>query len=66
MTPLDIRDLAGAMGTSYDGPSHRIGQICTDTRALTPGCLFVALTGENFDGHHYIQKGDTTQFAFSL
>ena len=26
----------------------------TDTRALTPGALFVALTGERFDGHAYL------------
>ena len=26
--------------------------VSTDTRTLQPGELFVALTGENFDGHH--------------
>lgn len=29
--------------------------ICTDTRALSEGCLFVALEGERFDGHDYIE-----------
>lgn len=28
--------------------------VCTDTRALTPGCLFVALQGERFDGHEFL------------
>ena len=37
---------AGARG-AYDG-------ICTDTRALTPGCLFVALKGERFDAHDFL------------
>ncbi len=28
--------------------------ICTDTRKLSPGCLFVALQGERFDAHAFI------------
>ena len=30
--------------------------VSTDTRTIEPGALFVALYGENFDGHHYIQE----------
>ena len=28
-------------------------QICTDSRNLTPGCLFVCLKGANFDGNKF-------------
>ncbi|XXF76459.1 UDP-N-acetylmuramoyl-tripeptide--D-alanyl-D-alanine ligase [Myxococcaceae bacterium GXIMD 01537] len=28
--------------------------VCTDTRALTRGCLFVALRGERFDAHDFL------------
>jgi UDP-N-acetylmuramoyl-tripeptide--D-alanyl-D-alanine ligase len=28
--------------------------ISTDSRAIPPGALFVALSGERFDGHHYL------------
>lgn len=28
--------------------------VCTDTRALTRGCLFVALRGERFDAHQFL------------
>jgi UDP-N-acetylmuramoyl-tripeptide--D-alanyl-D-alanine ligase len=28
--------------------------VATDTRTLEPGALFVALTGERFDGHDYL------------
>jgi UDP-N-acetylmuramoyl-tripeptide--D-alanyl-D-alanine ligase len=28
--------------------------VSTDTRAITPGALFVALAGERFDGHDYL------------
>lgn len=30
--------------------------VCTDTRALTPGCLFVALKGERFDAHDFLEQ----------
>ncbi|MEM9567975.1 MAG: UDP-N-acetylmuramoyl-tripeptide--D-alanyl-D-alanine ligase [Cyanobacteria bacterium P01_E01_bin.34] len=33
--------------------------ICTDTRKLTPGCIFIALGGERFDGHDYVQQALT-------
>lgn len=55
---------------------HYIDQeqkICTDTRKISPGCLFFALKGENFDGNSYapeaIKKGakiavvDNPQFS---
>ena len=32
------------------------GSVCTDTRALKPGQLFVALKGENFDGNTFVEK----------
>ncbi len=33
-----------------------ISDICTDSRKITPGCLFVALKGERFDGHAFLQQ----------
>lgn len=30
--------------------------ICTDSRAAVDGCLFVALRGENHDGHRYVDR----------
>jgi len=32
----------------------RINNVCTDTRALGAGDLFVALRGESFDGHDFV------------
>ena len=34
----------------------QIQQVSTDTRSLGVGSLFVALRGDNFDGHHYLQQ----------
>ena len=33
-----------------------ITTICTDTRALTAGDLFLALRGGNFDGHNFVEE----------
>ena len=30
--------------------------VCTDTRKITPGCMFFALRGENFDGNEFALK----------
>jgi UDP-N-acetylmuramoyl-tripeptide--D-alanyl-D-alanine ligase len=30
--------------------------VTQDTRKLTPGCLYVALRGERFDGHDFVEK----------
>jgi UDP-N-acetylmuramoyl-tripeptide--D-alanyl-D-alanine ligase len=30
-----------------------IAGVVTDSRKITPGCLFVPLAGDHFDGHHY-------------
>lgn len=40
-------------------PEQRLTQwqrICTDTRALRPGDVFLALVGERFDGHRFVDK----------
>ncbi len=36
------------------GPRASYGAVCTDTRALSPACLFVALAGERFDAHDFL------------
>jgi UDP-N-acetylmuramoyl-tripeptide--D-alanyl-D-alanine ligase len=34
--------------------SHLLGNVSTDTRALRPGDIFVALVGERFDAHDFL------------
>jgi len=45
--------IPGAVGHFPAGASAVVNGICTDTRAITPGCLFVALRGDRFDGHAF-------------
>jgi UDP-N-acetylmuramoyl-tripeptide--D-alanyl-D-alanine ligase len=57
MNPLPISEIAkfaGASLSSGDG-SVVIDKIRTDSRTLKPGELFVALRGENFDGHNFVE-----------
>src|SRR5688572_6434038 len=35
-------------------PEATVTRVCTDSRALQPGDFFVALRGENFDGHTFV------------
>ena len=48
--------LAGVTLTARQAPDLEISGICYDTRAMTPGCLFVALPGYKTDGHKFIRQ----------
>ena len=37
-------------------PEGHISGVSTDSRNIKPGELFIALTGENFDGHGFVEK----------
>lgn len=52
MEQITLQDAARAIGASCAEQAD-IQSVCTDTRAITPGCLFVALSGERFDGHDF-------------
>ncbi|WP_417915145.1 UDP-N-acetylmuramoyl-L-alanyl-D-glutamate--2,6-diaminopimelate ligase [Candidatus Electronema sp. JM] len=52
----NLRHLLAATGGTAQGPAPAMfGNISTDTRSLQPGDIFVALAGEKFDGHDYVQ-----------
>ncbi len=53
MQNITLQELAGAIGCEVEQNSF-ISTICTDTRAIVPSCLFVALCGERFDGHDFV------------
>lgn len=43
----------GTAGYVYDG---KLSDVTNDTRKVVPGCVFVCIRGENFDGHAHVQK----------
>src|SRR5881396_3430062 len=52
---FQIAEFAGAAVSSGDSKVS-IGKISTDSRRLKRGELFVALRGENFDGHNFVES----------
>lgn len=50
----EARDWTGARCGGQSLESVRFEGVSTDTRALAEGDLFVALRGENFDGHRFL------------
>ena len=51
----DVLDATGAVPLSGVGERSLAG-VCTDTRTLRPGELFLALRGPNFDGNRFAAK----------
>lgn len=54
MPELTLRDVARITGGRVVGdPDAKISAVITDSRAVVPGALFVALRGDRFDGATY-------------
>jgi UDP-N-acetylmuramoyl-tripeptide--D-alanyl-D-alanine ligase len=51
---MSLREAATAIGARLIGEDVRFDSVSTDSRSLQPGALFVALSGERFDGHRFI------------
>lgn len=41
-------------------------QVCTDTRKITPNCIFFALKGENFNGNDYASQAIESGASFAV
>jgi UDP-N-acetylmuramoyl-tripeptide--D-alanyl-D-alanine ligase len=48
--------LAATGGRWVGSPPAAFDGVSTDTRAIDPGCLFVALRGERFDAHDFVEQ----------
>lgn len=53
MIPLRLKEIAAALGCVCS-EDKEVLSICTDSRKITKGCLFIALVGERFDGHDFV------------
>ena len=57
MEPMTARQIADAVDGVWLNPRENapaVAAVCTDSRKLTPGCLFLPWVGERFDGHDFI------------
>ncbi|PTU30696.1 UDP-N-acetylmuramoyl-tripeptide--D-alanyl-D-alanine ligase [Stenotrophobium rhamnosiphilum] len=48
--------VAQRIGARLEGANVGFSRVVTDTRTLAQGDLFVALKGENFDGHEFVAR----------
>ncbi|MCB1763449.1 MAG: UDP-N-acetylmuramoyl-tripeptide--D-alanyl-D-alanine ligase, partial [Gammaproteobacteria bacterium] len=55
MIALSLSQIAPLLEAEMFGGDASFGSVSSDTRTLTPGDLFVALQGTNFDGHDYLE-----------
>jgi len=68
MNPLalsEIAQLAGGSLSSGDG-ALVVDKLSTDSRTIKRGELFVALRGENFDGHNFVEAVATAAAAGAI
>lgn len=58
MDPTSLQQIAQWARATLVGadPARTVTRVGTDSRALKPGDLFVALRGENFDGHRFVAQ----------
>ncbi len=57
MRSMQVAEIAAAVRgvwRNHGYPAPPINTVSTDSRNITPGCLFVPLVGDRFDGHDYI------------
>jgi UDP-N-acetylmuramoyl-tripeptide--D-alanyl-D-alanine ligase len=57
MRPHEIAQAAGArLLNAGTRPAKAISKVSTDTRSMSKGSLFVALKGNRFDGHDFLEQ----------
>ena len=56
LKPLYLSEVASALSAQVIGADVAFSAVSTDSRAIVPGQLFVALTGPRFDGHDYLAE----------
>ena len=52
MKKLTLKEISEHIGGIYNTDAE-ITEICIDSRLCKPGCVYIAIKGENFDGHDF-------------
>jgi UDP-N-acetylmuramoyl-tripeptide--D-alanyl-D-alanine ligase len=68
MNPLSLSQIAQFAGASLESGAGTVvvNKISTDSRTIKPGELFVALHGENFDAHKFVEAAARSGAAGAL
>ncbi len=56
MIDIKLSGLAEALSLEFSGDDFTINNISTDSRTIKKGDLFIAIVGDKFNGHDYIQE----------
>ncbi len=58
MKPMPLQQVAEVVGGRLENDNGKtVAVVSTDSRTMPPGALFVALKGERFDAHEFIDAG---------
>jgi UDP-N-acetylmuramoyl-tripeptide--D-alanyl-D-alanine ligase len=63
---MSLAEAAAAMQGALSGTDARFSGVCTDTRGIGAGELFVAIRGERFDGHDFLAAAQAHGAAGAL
>ena len=66
MSMMRLSEAARAIPAELRGEDRAFDAVGTDTRALSPQALFVALTGDRYDGHDFIAQAVQRRAAGAL
>jgi len=66
MSMMRLSEAARAIPAELRGEDRVFDAVSTDTRALAPQALFVALKGERFDGHDFLAQAAEQRAAGAL
>jgi UDP-N-acetylmuramoyl-tripeptide--D-alanyl-D-alanine ligase len=66
MSMMRLSEAARAIPAELRGEDRAFETVSTDTRTLGPRALFVALKGERFDGHAFLEQAARQQAAGAL
>jgi len=66
MRPLLLSELEQPLGACLKGLDQSVSGVSTDSRAIGKGELFVALRGDKFDGHDYLNTAANAGAAAAL
>ena len=66
MRPMTLAELITPLSAHLQGDDREFVAVSTDSRRVKPGELFVALRGENFDGHAYLGQVEAAGAAAAV
>ncbi len=56
LAEMSLSQVAKALNGQHCGADANFKHVCIDSRLAAPGDLFVAIKGDNFDGHAFVQQ----------